>query len=191
MLRRLLLSFALVAGCASAASAAAPPADVQETWQLLDYLAVDYGGAVRDGKVVSASEYAEMREFSASAAEKIAGLPANPAKPQLVAEGKRFAAMIEAKASPKDVSSAAHALGQHLLAAYPVPLGPKQVPDFPRGEQLFRQNCAACHGAKGDAQTAMARQLNPPPIAFADRDRAKQRSPFALYQVINQGLEGT
>jgi high-affinity iron transporter len=132
-----------------------------------------------------------MREFSTSAAEKIAGLPTNPAKPQLVAEGKRFAAMIEAKANPRDVSSAAHALGQHLLAAYPVPLGPKQVPDLARGDQLFKQNCASCHGAKGDAQTPMARQLTPPPIAFADRDRARQRSPFALYQVINQGLEGT
>jgi high-affinity iron transporter len=191
MLRRILLSLALISGCASALAAAAPPAHVQTTWQLLDYLAVDYAGAVRDGKVVSASEYAEMREFSASAAEKIAALPANPAKPQLVAEGRRFAAMIEAKASPKNVSSAAHALGQHLLAAYPVSLGPKQVPDFARGEQLFQQTCASCHGAEGDAQTAMARQLNPPPIAFADRDRARQRSPFALYQVINQGLEGT
>jgi high-affinity iron transporter len=37
----------------------------------------------------------------------------------------------------------------------------------------------------------MAKQLDPPPIAFADRARAKQRSPFALYHVINQGLEGT
>jgi high-affinity iron transporter len=37
----------------------------------------------------------------------------------------------------------------------------------------------------------MARQLDPPPIDFTDRERARQRSPFALYQVINQGLEGT
>jgi high-affinity iron transporter len=37
----------------------------------------------------------------------------------------------------------------------------------------------------------MAKQLDPPPIAFADRSRAAQRSPFALYQVIDQGLEGT
>ena len=164
---------------------------MQTTWQLLDYLAVDYGGAVQGGKVVSASEYAEMREFSASAADKIAALPANPAKAALVAESKQFTALIEHKASQKDVAAAAHALGQHLLAAYPVPLGPRQAPDLARGAQLFQQNCAACHGAKGDAQTAMARQLNPPPIAFADRERARQRSPFALYQVISQGLEGT
>jgi high-affinity iron transporter len=189
MLRRFLLGLAIL--FAAAPAWAAGNGDVQTTWQLLDYLAVDYGGAVRDGKVISASEYAEMREFSASAGDKITTLPANPAKASLVAESKQFAALIDAKAGPEQVAAAAHALGQHLLTAYPVPLGPKQAPDLARGDRLFQQNCASCHGAKGDAQTTMARQLNPPPIAFADRERARQRSPFALYQVINQGLEGT
>ena len=56
---------------------------------------------------------------------------------------------------------------------------------------LYRQNCASCHGAEGDAKTEMARQLDPPPIAFTDRVRAAERSPFAMYQVIDQGLKGT
>jgi high-affinity iron transporter len=192
MLRRLIafLAFAL-AGLSPSLAAAAQPANIQTTWQLLDYVAVDYGGAIRGGKVISTSEYAEMREFSASAAEQVSSLPAKPAKAALVAESSRFKSLIEAKASPENVANAAHDLGRHLLAAYPVPLGPKQPPDLARGAQLFQDNCASCHGAKGDAQTAMARQLNPPPIAFVDRDRAKLRSPFALYQVINQGIAGT
>ena len=49
----------------------------------------------------------------------------------------------------------------------------------------------ACHGAAGDAKTPLAATLDPPPIAFADRERARERSLFALYQVIDQGLEGT
>jgi high-affinity iron transporter len=192
MLRRLIACLGLAFACLSLTPAAATgTADVQTVWQLLDYVAVDYGGAVRNGKIVSASEYAEMREFSASAADKIAALPAGPAKTQLIAETRRFGALVEQKASPPEVAAAAHALGRHLLAAYPVPLGPSQPPDLSRGEQLFQQNCASCHGARGDAQTPMARKLDPPPIAFADHERAKQRSPFALYQVINQGLEGT
>ena len=196
MLRRVLaaLGFAfawLSLTPAAAAAAAASPGDVQTTWQLLDYVAVDYGGAVRDGKLLSASEYSEMREFSGSAAEKIAALPAGPAKTGLVAEAARFKALVERKANPPEVAAAAHELGKHLLVAYPVPLGPKQAPDSARGQQLFQQDCASCHGSNGDAKTPMARQLNPPPIAFADRARAGQRSPFALYQVINQGLEGT
>jgi high-affinity iron transporter len=191
MLRRLLLSFAIFLAAALPASASAQANDVETAWRLLDYVAVDYAGAVRDGKVVSTSEYAEMREFSGSVGEKIAALPVKPAKAELVGESARFMALIERKAAPQEVAAAARALGAHLLSAYPVPLGPKQAPDLSRGAQLFQQNCASCHGAKGDAQTPIARQLDPPPIAFADRDRASQRSPFALYQVINQGLEGT
>ena len=192
MLRGLISCLVLILACLSSSAAlAATPTDVQTTWQLFDYLAVDYGGAVRDGKVIRASEYAEMREFSASAAEKISSLPPSSSKASLVAEAARFKSLIDEKASPQQVADAAHALGQHLLAAYPVPLGPKQPPDLARGAQLFQQNCASCHGAKGDAQTATARQLDPPPVAFADRNRASQRSPFALYQVINEGLEGT
>ena len=191
MLRRLLFGLSLLLAVGMPGAARAQGNDVETAWRLLDYVAVDYGGAVRGGKVVSASEYAEMREFSASVAEKIGSLPDKPAKAGLVADSVRFKGFIERKASPEEVATAARALGSRLLAAYPVPLGPSHPPDLARGARLFAQNCASCHGATGDARTPIARQLDPPPIAFADRDRARQRSPFALYQVINQGLEGT
>ena len=193
MLRRVFLSFAILCAALVAlpVGAAAQSNEVETAWRLLDYVAVDYSGAVRDGKVISPSEYAEMREFANSVEEKVAALPDQPAKAALVGESGRFSALIARKASPQEVAAAARALGAHLLSAYPVPLGPKQAPDLARGAQLFQQNCASCHGASGDAKTPVARQLDPPPIAFADRDRASQRSPFALYQVIDQGLEGT
>lgn len=190
MLRRILIAIALVLASVAAPVAAASP-DAQIAWRLLDYLAVDYAGAVQDGKVVSAPEYAEMREFSGSVAERIGALPATPAKAKLVTRSARLEALIARKASARQVAAEARGLAADLLAAYPVPLGPSQPPDLARGAALFQQNCASCHGAKGDADTPMARQLDPPPIAFADRARASQRTPFALYQVINQGLEGT
>src|SRR3954463_330425 len=147
MLRRLILGLGLCFACVlPVPAAAAGPADVQTTWQLLDYVAVDYGGAVQSGKVVSASEYAEMREFSGSAAERIASLPDRPTKKGLVAESTRFRSLVEQKAGSPEVAAAARRLGQHLLAAYPVPLGPKQPPDVAQGTQLFQQNCASCHG---------------------------------------------
>lgn len=52
----------------------ASEADVKRVWQILDYLAVDYAGAVKDGKVVSQSEYDEMKEFALTARTKIATL---------------------------------------------------------------------------------------------------------------------
>ena len=191
MIRRALAVAVFLLSLFALASPAAAAADVQTTWRLLDYVAVDYAGAVRDGKIVSSSEYAEMHEFSDSVVEGIAALPPGPAKSALESEARAFRALVEQKAAPDRVATAARALGTHLLAAYPVPLGPKQVPDLSRGAALFKENCASCHGAKGDAQTPAARQLDPPPIAFTDHSRARERSPFALYQVINQGLEGT
>lgn len=190
MARHILLFTLLLLGLMSA-PAVAQPADVRTAWRLLDYLAVDYGGAVRGGKVTSASEYAEMREFSGSVADQLAALPASSAKGKLVADSRLLKNLIDQKAAPQLVSLTAHRLGSDLLSAYPVPLGPRQLPDLNRGGKLFQRDCASCHGANGDAKTAIARQLDPPPIAFVDRARASQRSPFALYQVINQGLEGT
>ena len=39
-------------------------AKARQLWQLLDYIAVDYAGAVSGGAVVSEAEYAEMIEFA-------------------------------------------------------------------------------------------------------------------------------
>src|SRR5215212_2061819 len=67
---------------------AAPEAvagEVQTSWRLLDYVAVDYPGAVAAGRVISDAEYAEMREFAASVSTRIAALPARPARPALIA----------------------------------------------------------------------------------------------------------
>ena len=183
------LLFAWLGAFIATAAAAAP--DAQTAWRLLDYVAVDYGGAVSDGKVVSASEYAEMREFSASVRERVTALPAKPAKAQLLAASARLQSAIERKAPPPEVARLARTLGTDLLRAYPVAMGPPGVPDAARGAQLYSQNCASCHGVKGDAKTPMAQELKPPPIAFADRARAADRTPFAYYQVIDQGLEGT
>jgi high-affinity iron transporter len=191
-LKRLFLSFLLAAAFLVPAAARADDAQVQTAWRLLDYMSVDYRGAVRpDGSIISPSEFAEMREFSASVAQRIAALPANPQRAALVAEARQFAASVTAHVPPDEIERRAHGLAGRLLGAYPVPLAPQQVPDLVRGARLYAENCAACHGATGLADTATARQLEPRPIAFADRDRARHRSLFGLYQVITQGLEGT
>jgi high-affinity iron transporter len=186
---RLLL--ALLAAACFAAPAAAQNQDVQTTWRLLDYIAVDYREAVQGGKVVNPAEYQEMEEFSASVAEGLARLPAKPAKPQLVAGADGLRRAIGGKAPPEDIAARARTLAASLLAAYPVPLAPQEAPDLSRGAALYNANCASCHGLDGRAETAMSKGMDPPPIAFADRARAAERSVFGLYQVIDQGLEGT
>jgi high-affinity iron transporter len=190
ILLRLLAPLFLLAG-ALATPASAQQAEVQTTWRLLDYVAVDYPEAVQGGRVVNAAEYAEMIEFSGSIRERIGRLPGHSARAGLTGQADRLRQAIAAKAPPEQIAQNARRLGRELLAAYPVPLAPRTVPDVARGAALYRENCASCHGEAGAGNGPLARGMEPAPIDFTDRARAAERSPFALYQVIEQGLEGT
>jgi high-affinity iron transporter len=192
---RILAALVLAALCtdAFAQSATAPSVDasVPQTWQMLDYLATDYAGAVRNGAIISASEYAEMREFGTTARQRIGALPAMPGTPSLLAQADDLVAAIDAKQPPEDVARRAHALADGLLRQYPVPTAPTKSPDLARGAALYRQTCAACHGASGHGDGPAGMQLTPRPIDFTDQQRADQRSPLSLYEVISQGVAGT
>ena len=194
LLRPLWLLFLLAMSALVAASSAtaAPVADeVQTSWRLLDYIAVDYGGAVAGGRVTNPAEYQEMTEFSASVGTRLARLPAHPARASLIADSAALQSLIAARDAPPAVAARARKLADALLAAYPVPLAPARTPDPARGAALYAESCASCHGGKGEGPSAAFVALDPAPIAFADRARARERSLFGLYQVISQGLEGT
>ncbi|MBL8277239.1 MAG: cytochrome c/FTR1 family iron permease [Pelomonas sp.] len=169
----------------------ASEADVKRVWQILDYLAVDYAGAVQDGKVVSQSEYDEMKEFALTARTKITALEAKAEQAALVAQAAELEAAIAARADAGKVGTLSKALAKHLIAAYPVPLAPSTVPDVKLGAKVYAQNCASCHGATGNGDGPIGKSLDPTPIAFTDKGRASQRSLFALYQAVSQGIAGT
>jgi high-affinity iron transporter len=163
----------------------------ESAWRLLDYVAVDYRGAVENTKVISAAEYAEMVEFSEAANSQIATLPTTAAKPGLMRQAAALKAAIGAKRPPSEVARLARGLAGDLLAAYPVPLAPSSAPDFARGGKVYAEYCASCHGATGDGKGPASKGLDSRPIAFTDENRARHRSLFGLYQVIEQGLDGT
>ena len=175
-----------------------PPAHAQDarssvpqTWQMLDYLATDYAGAVKDGAVISASEYAEMREFTSTARSRIGALPPTATTPALMKQADTLVASIDAKAAPAQVATQAHALADALLQAYPVPTAPEHAPDLAHGATLYQNQCVACHGATGHGDGPAGLQLSPRPVNFTDQTRADQRSALSLYEVISQGVEGT
>ena len=182
----LLLSVALICTCAFASDAS-----VATTWRLLDYIAVDYREAVADGEVVNQLEYDEMLEFSATAASAIAALPDTPQAAQLQRDAQALQQAITDKAAPDRIAAQARGLAALLVQAHPIPLLPAGPPQHARGESLYAQLCANCHGAGGAGDGPAGAGLDPPPIDFTDRERADERSVFALYQVIEQGLEGT
>ena len=176
---------------APALAADAEVETVPTTWRLLDYVAVDYRGAVKGGQVLSQPEYGEMLEFTAAVDRHLHELPRNKALPGLISASSALQAAVKNKEEPDVIASRARRLGADLVEAFPVPMAPTRTPDLDRGASLFHERCSSCHGAAGDGNGPDARGLNPPPIAFTDRNRAAQRSVFALEQVITQGLDGT
>jgi high-affinity iron transporter len=191
-MRVLIFLFALLlAVCPTKLMAAEPQDTVQMSWRLLDYVAVDYSGAVKDGRVLSASEFDEMKEFTATVEKRLSTLPPSAAKASLLSDAAALRSQVDAKAAPFAIAAQARRLGSDLLKAYPVPLGPPGLPDLARGNALFQANCAACHGATSHGDGPAASTLDPKPVNFTDRSRAQQRSIFALEQVIDQGIDGT
>ncbi|WP_323748547.1 FTR1 family protein [Dyella silvae] len=187
----LLVLWLACTGLTVAAESPDTSAAVSQTWQMLDYLATDYAGAVRDGTVVSPSEYAEMQEFARNARERIRSLPPSSASSGLLHEADTLVASIDAKASQGDVAQHAHALADALLQAYPVPTAPSHAPNLAHGAALYQSQCAACHGTGGRGDGPVGQTLSPRPIDFTDQTRADQRSALSLYEVITQGVEGT
>lgn len=192
MIIRVVAICLLLAGSLMLASGArADTTSVLTIWRLLDYVAVDYREAVRDGMVISAEEYAEMVEFSGSVKERIDALPPSDDKVTLQKQAAELQAAIGQKAAPGLIATLSRSFAADLIKAYPVPLAPTVVPDLERGRTLYAEHCASCHGPDGNGKGVASTGLNPPPIAFTDKERAAERSIFALYQVIEQGIDGT
>lgn len=187
--RALLLALLVASVVALPVRAATAPA--QTIWRLLDYIAIDYAAAVSQGRVTNETEYNEMVEFSATVVRRLEQLPATPAKTALVREAGALRSAIGAKADPGAVATTARQLARALLVAYPVVLAPSAGPDLGQAAALYADNCASCHGASGDGRGRAAIGMDPPPIDFTDQGRARERSIFGLYLVIEQGLEGT
>ena len=189
-LLRCLAAFLLLSFSFAVPAHAADP-NAQTAWRLLDYIAVDYPAAVQEGEVVNEGEYAEMGEFSEAVRARLTALPPTEGLPQLVSDAERLQLAIAAKSAPAEVAKLARSLAGELLAAYPMPLAPAGTPDLGRAADLYQQHCASCHGVTGAGDGPAGVALDPAPIDFTDESRARERSIFALYQVIEQGLEGT
>lgn len=190
--RRLFAAFCLMAAVLAGPAAGAPESpSAQTVWRLLDYIAVDYPAAVRDGAVINDLEYGEMQEFAEAARMRLMALPPVPGKGDLLRRAGRLKTAIAQKAGQDRVADLARGLAADLLAAYPIAAVPAKPPDLARGQKLYAEQCASCHGMNGAGDGPESDGMDPTPIAFTDQTRAAERSLFGLYQVITQGIDET
>jgi high-affinity iron transporter len=106
-----------------------------------------------------------------------ASSPAAAASPSAPAAAESPAAAT-AEASP--------AAGGTQTAAAPTGGGAAE-----RGQQLFAQNCATCHGPSGKGDGPAAAALNPKPQDLTDDQWKHGGSPEQIFQTITNGVPGT
>jgi len=176
-----------------AARAVDPPSSEEQARRathLLEYLAADYPGTVRDGQVVNELEYAEQIEFAAQIHAQFAALGMAEGDALAVALGS-FASAIRDRAPGEAVSKQARELAFTVRERFGVRAIPPRTPDFANGRAQFATTCAPCHGATGLGDGPAGKTLDPPPRNFHERDRLLALSPFALFSTITYGLAGT
>jgi len=165
--------------------------EAQSILHMLDYLSVDYGGSVLFGKILNEGEYQEQAEFAAQSVKLINRLPEHPLLANMIKDAQKLAVNIGDKAPAEEVSAAAQALRRNIIAAYHVPVSPRQVPESQRAVVLYQQLCVKCHGAEGYGNGPESETLNPKPANFRDATRMGKRSVYGLYSTISLGVAGT
>jgi high-affinity iron transporter len=166
--------------------------DAQRLVALVDYVGSDYAVAVQDGVVISAPEYEEqvrfVRDARAMAASLLgAGAAGEPLAPAL----DRLAALVDARAPAAEVAAACRVAKDEAVARFGLRTTPAERPSLARAEALFAESCATCHGARGNADTERARQLQPQPVSFQDPARRAVLSPYRVFNTLTFGIPGT
>src|SRR4029453_16679161 len=64
---------------------------------------------------------------------------------------------------------------------------PPEAPSAARGEALYRENCAGCHGAAGDGGGEEAKRLGLAPASFTDPSFMRGETPRDFFNVISVG----
>jgi high-affinity iron transporter len=165
--------------------------DLPKLVQLIDYVGVDYLGAVRDGEIINPAEYAEMRDFSVAIIDQTRQLPDHTNTAAIRTMAQQLAQLVEQRQAPELVAATSAKLRHSLIASFDVIVSPRMAPDLPRARQLFSENCAACHGLTGQADGPQARTMDPAPTDFTDTGRYSQRTLYGLYSTIGAGVADT
>jgi len=178
---------AVVMACALAfSSARADTSDWQRAVEGLQYLESDYPAAIQSG---SPTELEEQKGFAHEALEIIQGL--GPAGAPFVARMRSIADRIDRAQDPQGVRRDCSALVEDLVQAGALTRSPRHPPDLAAGKALWAQDCAICHGVNGKADTATAKQLDPPPANFHDPAVMASMTPYKAFNVMTFGVSGT
>ena len=165
--------------------------DLPKLVQMIDYVGVDYRGAVENGEIVNQAEYVEMQDFTTAIADLVKQLPAIDTRADLLATATELRQRVEQRQSPDSVAALASKLRRELIGSFNILVVPRRAPDLQRAKTLYADNCASCHGVTGYGDGNAAIGMEPPATDFHNVERYRQRTLYGLYSTISAGVEDT
>jgi len=152
----------------------------------------EYRVGIVEGRVVSQAEVDEARLFLQESRRSAALLPAK-FRLSTISDIDSLIALVSAAGSPDSVDARVKRLTTSLSTALGVPLDqlPPEAPSLARGAQVFRTNCASCHGELGHGDGPMAKGMEPKPADLSAAAELRDQSPLDYYRRVSIGVVGT
>lgn len=154
--------------------------------------AKEYAEGVSGGAIVSAEEVEEAKLFLAEARRSAAGL----ADPLAASTTEAIDAMLDAvraTGDPARVSELADTVAMRLrdaLGGIDQPVPALRV-SLAAGGEIYRSQCAQCHGDDGSGDGPLASTYDPPPSDLTDAALLADQSPLDFFRKIGLGVSGT
>ncbi|MBA1273171.1 FTR1 family protein [Stutzerimonas azotifigens] len=178
---------ALFSACVLADS----PEGAAQALQLLGQIGMNYPASVAAGVVVDEPRYRDQLELTAQLQALVLALPVRDQSPSLEQDARQLHEAIAQRRPGDQVERQAHTLAERLAERYEISRSPAIRPDPARGEPLYAQQCAVCHGDLGHGDGPAGLGLEPAPSNLADRARLDRQSLFDLFNTIGLGIDGS
>ncbi|HSB53039.1 MAG TPA: FTR1 family protein [Gemmatimonadales bacterium] len=154
--------------------------------------AEEYAAGIVGGKVVAPAEVEEAQLFLQEARRGAAMLPPD-AGASVVSSIDSLLAMVRRTAPPDSVEFRARAFSQALAQKFNLSLEevPAVAPSLAAGAQVYRTQCATCHGPAGRGDGPSAVGLTPTPADLTDFRKLSATTPLDFYRRVTIGVAGT
>ncbi|BBM01223.1 hypothetical protein [Microbulbifer sp. GL-2] len=150
---------------------------------LLSYLAVDYGDAVDNGKVLDTELYRLQLQHAVQARQLVLQLPDRPGRASLQKGLGELGEAIERKEGGETVRRRANELADRMAALYQMQRSPAHtLPEASLAMPLYRQRCSSCHGGQGEGGEDVP--------DLRDTSRMASFSLYDLYNTLNPTVNG-
>lgn len=159
---------------------------------MLNYLSNDYKNAVENGKVKSEDELKEMIGFAENIDKEIKALKINTSqKDTLLGYSAKIVELVNNHADQSKLKEVSASAKRFLLLNTGLKTFPTNYPSISKGRTIYIGNCAKCHGDKGNGEGEDGKLLDPKPRNFLDNEKMSGISPFAAFNTVRYGIEGT